>query len=447
MKDKTDNLTEINWMLMPIIFITLFLIGVAQSGRPHRLTQPQPAESVSSPETVPNEETTGPKFPADINADKYKFVFGKDYEGKVRITAEQQDEVDRWRFSGRDNFIKQLNETGTKGYKLESALNGRYAIVKLDETQFQYEWFETQSNLFFAKKELEKKLHAMSEKGFRLVQTSLLSRYMWIDPEIPYIINEQISDVYLLEKEKEAKKPKEQILIGTFPGWSVKADVELEKQLNANLKKGFYPVNIISQFEILLEKTDDHKIEKPEIRVIIGDIENKSKVLAKQGYRMAITNNGIAIMYQNSETVQNLVSYIWVKANLKHFERELVRLGAKGAIYKTTYPDKHGNKKMLIFEQKVKDEGKDSKFQVLTFEVDSREKSDEKKVYNELSNASKETEKTMNKFVKAGYEVRDLFDTGGEKAKKRLTKLVKEGVENRDLFFTENVSILLELRE
>lgn len=194
--------------------------------------------------------------------------------------------------------------------------------------------------------------------------------------------------------------------------------MELEKQIDEKIAEGFYPVNVFSAFEVLLEKAvnkEELLSDKPDVKIVRtswgkNDLEQKVNKLAKEGYRLAMTNYRIAVMYRNSETSQVPVSYIWLKANSKNFEKELIKIQGKGATYRTTYPDNKGRKNILIFEQKLKDDGKRSEFRILKFEFEFKENQTEKRVYIDLTPLSKETVKQMNELAKDGFEVKDLFE-------------------------------------
>lgn len=192
----------------------------------------------------------------------------------------------------------------------------------------------------------------------------------------------------------------------------------MEKQIDEKIAEGFYPVNVFSAFEVLLEKAvnkEELLSDKPDVKIVRtswgkNDLEQKVNKLAKEGYRLAMTNYRIAVMYRNSETSQVPVSYIWLKANSKNFEKELIKIQGKGATYRTTYPDNKGRKNILIFEQKLKDDGKRSEFRILKFEFEFKENQTEKRVYIDLTPLSKETVKQMNELAKDGFEVKDLFE-------------------------------------
>ena len=137
-------------------------------------------------------------------------------------------------------------------------------------------------------------------------------------------------------------------------------------------------------------------------------MEKKVAQLAKQGYRLALVNNGIAVMYLTPGAVKPC-SYVWLEAKKKDFETQLAQLQARGAVYRMTYPSSEGIENKLIFEQTAAGDGMRREYKVLKFEFQYVANSAEKKVHRDLTPASKETLKLMNALAGKGFVVRDLF--------------------------------------
>ena len=395
-----------------LIALIIFLITIS-------ITYPQEKKIVKTPQIDSLDQLGYPQSIANEDDNKYKLVFPVSYDGSLNWKFGEYDQMIR---SERNSFVEQLNQFGSKGYKLISAIREfPVAIVKLDESQYQYIWFETISPFDFTKSGFQEKQAEMAKQDFHVVEHFFISRSC--EPlyaeDISLGEKCQYKDLFLFEKQKDFKKPFEQILVNAFPGWGAKPSVDLEMQVDEKLAEGFYPTKVFSAFEILLMKAKDKNdllSDKPDVRIVRSswgntNLEDKVNELAKKGYRLAMAQNGIAVMYRNSETAQIPVLYVWVKADKKNFEKELAKLQAKGAIYRTTYPNEKGTENNLIFEQKLKDDGKRREFRILKFEFDSKENKQEKKVYIDLMPSSKEAIKTMNKLVKEGFEVKDLFYT------------------------------------
>ena len=408
MKSKTINLSLKSSSKILAIFAIFVSFTFAQSGKTVRNAEAAPTPT-PTPET-PTQKKSGADFVVDRNAEKYKLVFVPVEDGSLRSTN-----------SRLDDFVAQLNREGEKGYKIVSSIDSRLALLRQDEIQYEYDWFKTKSSVHYSKSGLEENLKAATDKGFRVVYHNLLSSYCEpIDPENAALgENCQYLDLYLLAKEKGVRKKIEQVLINAFPGWGAQPSVELEEQIDKKLLEGFYPVNVFSPFEVLLEQTrykDDLLSDKPDVQIIRsgwgrGDVMDKANDLGAQGYRLAMANNRIAVMYRNSETAQIPVSYLLLRADKKNFEKEIAKLQTMGAIYKMIYPTAKGTENTLIFELQLTKAVQPVEFKVLKFDFVSEENTAEKKVYTNLTPASKETIKTMNNLVNQGFEARGLFDT------------------------------------
>lgn len=405
-------------MIAPVIFLTVsFLVAPSQSESV--TSTPKPGRTQSDESRRRTKFLVGEK-------NKYLFVFESSYEGKLGgYLPKEKSEMMRARISGLKNFTEHLNEAGEEGYKIISALpTYEVAIMKTDETQYEFRLFETTGSAYFAKSGLKEKLEDLSQLGFRLVEHSqLFTSCAYIDSENPASgENCEYTDRFIAEKEKEKKKPREQILASTFPGWGAKPSVDLEKHINEKLGEGFYPVMAISKFEILFEKEKDKSEnldEKPDVKIIRSgwgkNLQKEINELAKQGFRLALTNNGIAVLYRNRETAQTPVSYHWLRADKKGFEKELINLQNKGTVYRTTYPNQHGTRNTLIFEQGISSNSKHGEFRILQFEFSSVENKPEGKVFTDLTPSSKEAVTKMNQLAEEGFVVRDLFYADGVK--------------------------------
>ena len=285
----------------------------------------------------------------------------------------------------------------------------------------EYTWFETTSSFFFSKDGFEKKYAELSKQGYRLVE------HFFIYGNCEPMDNDPISgfetceyrDLFLLERKKGVEQPVQYSITFSGPGWKAKMGEVLTPQINEGIAKGLYPTHAFSKFEILLQQPtdkDEPSIDKPDVRIVTSknfnwgrnDLENKVNELGKQSYRLALIGYEIAVMYRRDD-VTTPVSYIWLDAKKKDFEKQLKKLQEQGAVYQMTYPDKRGIENKLVFEQKVVDDGKRREYKALKFDFQDTENIAEKKVYIDLMPSSKETLNLMNKLVKEGFTVRDLF--------------------------------------
>ena len=105
---------------------------------------------------------------------------------------------------------------------------------------------------------------------------------------------------------------------------------------------------------------------------------SKSRInnLAERGYRLAMLNSRIALMYKDHATTTP-VTYFWLhtttqwnwrteKRKRKDLEEKLAKIEAAGAVYRTTYVDNQAYYK-LIFEQNQADDHRRNEYKLLAF--------------------------------------------------------------------------------
>jgi len=415
MKTRTSVYAKILWVfsfvVLTVPFLSAFaqLSALAQSGRGNPAPQSKPTPS---PEAAsPNRGETKRSFVSARNADTYKLVF------PTR--------------PGLDSFSEQLNKAGEQGYKLTSAVyrwhlksastKTEYAvpvgILKLDEVQHEYAWFETASTSVFAITGFEQKYGELSKRGFRLVD-------FLIDPSCKYgnviVLDEgcELHHLFLLEREKGVDKPKQFILASSppRPGFKTRMPAELTAQIKENLVDGFYPSAVFSAWEILLTQkgNSDDLTDNPDVRVVTSfDIRKRVNDLAKQGYRLVLINKRAAVMYRPGQTVTPL-TYISLKVKDKRFDEQLAKLQESGAVYRMTYTGDSGVKDQLMFEQGLVADGQRREYKLLNFEFQVVEdlklrNGVENEVHIDLTAASKETMKQLNALATEDFVVRDLF--------------------------------------
>jgi hypothetical protein len=401
---------RILWLALAIHLTSVPFNAAAQSGR---------VDSTLTPaERSPEHSDAKSEFRINPNADPYRLVFPTYYDGifrkgKIYYVGE---EANRARPSVNNSFIQELNKAGQEGYRLVSATGAfPVAIGKLDEAQYEYAWFQTTGPLY-AKTGFVGTYSRLSRQGFHLVDNLLVSR----DCEDINLVDSvpletcAFTDFFLLERRMSVVNGREHRLAFSGPGWRTNTEAELTTQISERMAAGFYPTTVLSKFEILVEQIDKHKlsIAQTEVKIVTSgwrdDLPKKVNALSKQKYRLALVNNGIAVMYRNHDGPTSL-SYVWLNAKKKDFEKRLAQIQAQGAVYRTTYPTKQGTETELIFELGAVDDQSQREYRVLKFEFEYTENAAEKKVRKDLTPASKETIKTLNSLAKEGFVVRDLF--------------------------------------
>lgn len=141
MKTRTSVRSNNPWVFSAVLLALPFfcalaqLSAFAQAGRPIPQTTPSP-----TPETA----SKAPRSVPGGNNHPYKVVFPTSSDIGPNL----------------ESFVKQLNEAGEQRYKLISVVYRRQpksastrreyfapvAILKLDEVQYEYAWFETTSD-------------------------------------------------------------------------------------------------------------------------------------------------------------------------------------------------------------------------------------------------------------------------------------------------------------
>ncbi len=351
---------------------------------------------------------------------EYLLAFPESYEGHIKW---KYGEYDKMISSERESFLQQINTYALQNYKIHSSdLSAPLAILKFDESQFEYDWFETVSSVHFVKHGLAAKLAEAGEKGFQVIEHAPISQSCeFLDSQEPAFGEKCVyKDLFLIEKEMDSKRRIEQIVAGSVPGWRNQPSKEIESEIEAKLEEGFYPIKPISKFEVLLERAknmEDISESKPDVKIVrsawgTSNVRSKINELGKQGYRLATVSDGIAILYKNEETSKSTVSYVWLQADKKSFAKELQKLQEAGAHYVTYDPDKAGRRNTLIFEQYFDGKRPRNEFRILTFEFVEKEHPMEKMVHRELTLSSVENVKIMNELAREGFIIGDLFDSG-----------------------------------
>jgi hypothetical protein len=396
----------------------------AQSGRKTPpIIEPPSSEKRDGRIDTPIEPITVSDFKPDKNLENYRFIYPTSYRGKCAKLKKYPGKCfsvgdEEYLIGARsriETFIGQLNKLGEQGYRLDKIMWGAspHGFVKLNETQYEYAWFETASRAFYAKNGFEEKLAEFAEKGFRVINQETISRdCKYLYPDDPASEFCKYVDVYLLEKEKRSKERPQQLLISGSPGWGAKPSVELTTQIADKFAEGFSPVSIFSKYEILLENSlDKNEIsdEAPEFQVIRSDIENKMSELSKQGYRLGLINNSIALMIRRKKNTAP-VSYVWLETDGEKFEKEFAALTGKGLIYHSFYPNTWGNsRKALIFEQTNDAAGQRPEYKVFQLDFSDTEKPAETRIDVELKPDAIENLKKINELLKQDFRIREIF--------------------------------------
>ena len=380
----------------------------AQSGR---VVVAKPTPELAAP--PPKAEGVPATFVPEPGAEKYRLVYAADECGGV---AGCEPAGRHARFN---SFIKQLNNAGARGYRLMSVTNhvSPFAVMRLDGAPYEYGWFETGNETWYASGGFFGVFGQQAKGGFRLAERFFVSKYCeWRDPN-DFLMGEEctVTELYLVERRKGVEKPREFYLAGSMPGWRSRMAEQLTAQVRERLDRGLYPTHAFSRFEVLLEEVEGVAGARPEMQVVTlgtwgkGDIDKKVNEAARQGWRLAVVGHKVAVM-ERAAAASPPATYVWVKAKEKDFEKRLAQLRESGAVYRMTYPDGDGQETRLVFERGAAGSPRRD-YRVFKFESQDALKVTGRKLRpgDLLGPPTKESVQAFEQLLKEGYEVRDLF--------------------------------------
>ena len=443
---------QLTW-LMPaaavLLAASLAANAPAQSGRiiPTPTPTPTPAPTPEA-ERAPKVEEL--KFVPDPNAEKYRLVFATRYRGDFFAIRNYEEMVPVLR-AAFDDFVGGLNRAGAQGYRVVTSLKGDPAVVALDEVQYEYAWTHTRSPDANRKPGFAGTYARLAKLGFRLAAHSMLyasCNYYGGGLGEPYMQDCEYGDFFLFERRKGFESPRERAWVDTESGERRKgqsAEDVLTAAVRAKLNSGLYPAHLLSKSEVLLEpEPPDPALADAgtELRVVRSanlwdsdELPKRVGELARQGFRLALVNHKIALMYRRPGAAPPL-SYVWLKSSKKEFERELARLQEAGAVFRSTYPDETGARRTLVFEQGPP--GARREYRLLRFELQTRHNAAEQVMETALSHASAGTQRELNRLAAEGFVLLALFDAD----KYRIARPGK----GREGLATEEFGLLLERR-
>jgi hypothetical protein len=398
------------YAVLSMMLIHPLVCALTQSGKVRT-----PPSAPATQTALPNEQNAKSDTVA-IDDDEYKLIFATNYDGKLSYSLDRGNK--RLRVAIRselDSFLQQLNRVAEQGYRLKSAIyrGVMVALVKFDERPYEYAAFDTTSNYFFSVGAFEDKYAALSRERFHVIHHSHLQSYCE-DLDQDHVSLGQYCEFFhrfLLERKYGPDKPAGYALVGSKP-FRTNSSVELSRLIDQKLGDGFIPTIAISGYQILVEQPegDDRLPDKLQSAVVrlsaFKDLRKEVNELGTHGYRLALTDDGIALMIRYGETVTP-VKYVWLKAD-NSLDRQLGVLQQKGAVYRMIFADYEGGPTILVFEENPNDQ-KRREYRVLKFPLQFTENAAEKKVYITLTPSSRDAMRVLNQLVKEGFVVRDLF--------------------------------------
>jgi hypothetical protein len=390
----------------------------AQAGRPIPSPTPTPTP------TPTNTPQPAPKFVAAPGDDRYRLVYTPGWDGPLRPG---EKEIDAVRQSRMNNFVALLNEAGARGYRVRAVVDAwqPVAVVELDEAQYEYGWFETavvarsgdfsriytRFQNFYAKQ---------AAGGLRLAEHFVIERVCARFSTGFLRVEERclFRDLYLLERRKGVERPRQFQLVTNFPeGRSDRVGDELTKDVRDGLAEGLRPAYAFSRFAVLLEEPWEPSAPSDggtDFRVISqsgresDDFEKAVNELARQGYRLHLSNYGVAVMRRGAGDTTP-AEYLWLDAKDKNFAKRLAAAQEAGAVYRMTFPDDEREETRLVFERATGGDGRRRDYKVFRVELQFVENVAARKVATGLSPQSREALQSVATLLKEGYVVRDLF--------------------------------------
>jgi len=390
-----------------IILTTAFLSADAWAGR---FSQKTGLTTASTP--LPTQPARG----------EYRLVFPAGYDVPAKPKGAARDSARDSKF---DNFVERLNEAGSEGYRLVSFVyDGTRLPVGLAERTgdvYEYKWLFTDASVKGSRvtADFDKKYPELSEQGFRLADYATFENYCdYFDTSEPGPIPQQCHDAYvfLFEREKGVARPARHAIAAL----SGDSEAAFLTEIRRILADGFVPKHTLPVYSFWFEPagTRDRRLSGgADIEVVSTVAESpwrrstfKKKIneLAQRGYRVAILDRGLALMYRaRGGDAEAAYSYVWVKAD-GGLERRLAQLQASGAVYLKTYREKD----QLVFEQRGVGDGARYEYKALRFKFGKADAASVTHVRVELAPPSKEALRAFEKFVGEGFAVRDLFLSG-----------------------------------
>jgi hypothetical protein len=328
--------------------------------------------------------------------------------------------------TGIENFVKDLNDNGYQGYRLEKSLNfggegptqSYAAIVRLDApNKYEYDWMSSPD-----KKLLEGRLNYQAKKGFNFVNAYALTSCSGGSEEQAnsttttenLILRLQKGDAFLLERKNGATDQSREYKVFIA---KVRLGDSAEKTIQAGLDtagpQGFRPVKILFMRQglldfsvsVLAEKdmTNNQTIESRFLKKTSG-LPKDMNALAAQGFRFIAGRRigmiGLALMEKRSGDAATY-NFIEAKKHAKEFDKTIAQGNSYQAVMlgDLTCGSAEPENERLVFTQNSGGEKREYKIKTFAF--------------NKNGGVEPESLSEFQKLLSEGYQVKDLFYAGG----------------------------------
>jgi hypothetical protein len=327
--------------------------------------------------------------------------------------------------TGIENFVKDLNDNGNLGYRLEKSLNfggegptqSYAAIVRLDApNKYEYDWMSSPD-----KKLLEGRLNFQAKKGFNFVNAYALTNCSSGSEEQAnqsttetLILRLQKGDAFLLERKHGATEQTREYKVFIA---KVRLGDSAEKTIQAGLDaagpQGFRPVKILFtrqglldfSVSVLAEKgmTNSQPIESRFLKKTSG-LPKDMNALAAQGFRFITGRRigmiGLALMQKRAGDAATY-NFIETKKYAKEFDKTIAQSNSYQALMlgDLTCGSSEPENERLVFTQNSGSEKREYKIKTIAF--------------NKNGAVDPESLNEFQRLLGDGYQVKDLFYAGG----------------------------------
>jgi hypothetical protein len=328
--------------------------------------------------------------------------------------------------TGIENFVKDLNENGKAGYRLEKSLSyggegptqSYAAVVRLDAppNKYEYDWMSSPD-----KKLLEGRLNFQAKQGFNFANAYPLTYCSSGSSEDPtpaatLILRLHKGDAFLLERRNgEAAQTKEYKVFIAKVRLGDSAEKTIQSGLETAASEGFRPVKILFARQGLLDFSVSVMVErdltnsnapKTEYRFLkkTSGLPKDMNELAAQGFRF-ITGRRVGMigMVLMEKRASDGTTYVFIDE--KKYAKEFDKTIALGNSYQAvmigdlTCGSTEAENERLVFTQNAGGEKREYKIKTIAFTKTGR--------------ADQDSLNEFQRLLSEGYQVKDLFYSGG----------------------------------
>lgn len=328
--------------------------------------------------------------------------------------------------TGIENFIRDLNEHGKSGYRIENSLNfggegptqSYAAVLRLDAPNaYEYDWMSSPD-----KKLLEDRLNFQAKKGFNFVNAYAITACSGgpseeqSNPAASLIFRLHKGDAFLLERKNgDAAKSKEYKVFIAKVRLGDSAEKNIQSALDAAAPEGFRPVKILFarqglldfSVSVLAEKNlTNNEASKTEYRFLkkSSGLPKDMNALAAQGFRF-ITGRRIGMigMVLMEKRASDATTYTFVER--KKYAKEFDKTIALGNSYQAvmmgdlTCGSSETENERLLFAQSSTSEKREYKIKTISL--------------TQTGSADPVSLSEFQKLVSDGYQIKDLFYSSG----------------------------------